>query len=44
MPRRSDKVCFRSSGREAAQAETAQGRAVEGGEESISLSLRLKLS
>ena len=44
MPGRSDKVHFRSSGRDAAQAETAQGRAVEGGEESISLSLRLKLS
>ncbi|WP_166838112.1 hypothetical protein [Rheinheimera pleomorphica] len=42
--RRRDKVYFRSSGRDAAQAETAQGRAVEGGEESISLSLSLNLT
>ncbi|SEH66330.1 hypothetical protein SAMN05660691_00729 [Rheinheimera pacifica] len=44
MPGRSDKVCFRSSGRDAAQTETAQGCAVEGGEESISLSQRLQWS
>jgi len=39
--RRRDKVYFRSSGKDAAEAETAQGIAVEGGEESISLALIL---
>jgi len=34
-------VYFRSSGKDAAEAETAQGIAVEGGEESISLALIL---